>query len=1384
MTVRRSFRENSGRRVFEIALFLIFLFTILSASGCAGVVSGNGETSNQPTPQEAVKITSVQATAPTPSGFQVGWLTNVLADSQIDFGTSSAYGSSTPLNSTTVTVHRLTLSGLATGTLYHYRVRSTDAKNNQAMSSDFTFATAGDTTSPTVSITSPTAGASLSGTSNVVASAEDNVSVASVQFKVDGANSGPSLTSPPYAYSLNTNSLSNGNHTLVATATDQAGNTATSAGVPFVVSNSRTLPPAVSITAPTNGATVSGTVAVTANATSSLGVASVQFQLDGANVGSAVAAAPYTYSWDTTRSSNGIHTLKAVAKDTAGNSTTSAGDAVTVSNAVAPPAVSITAPGNGATVSGTVAVTANATSSLGVASVQFQLDGANVGSAVTAAPYTYSWDTTRSSNGIHTLKAVAKDTAGNSTTSAGDAVTVSNAVAPPAVSITAPGNGATVSGTVAVTANATSSLGVASVQFQLDGANVGSAVAAAPYTYSWDTTRSSNGIHTLKAVAKDTAGNSTTSAGDAVTVSNAVAPPAVSITAPANGATVSGTVAVTANATSSLGVASVQFQLDGANVGSAVAAAPYTYSWDTTRSSNGIHTLKAVAKDTAGNSTTSAGDAVTVSNAVAPPAVSITAPGNGATVSGTVAVTANATSSLGVASVQFQLDGANVGSAVAAAPYTYSWDTTRSSNGIHTLKAVAKDTAGNSTTSAGDTVTVSNAVAPPAVSITAPGNGATVSGTVAVTANATSSLGVASVQFQLDGANVGSAVTAAPYTYSWDTTRSSNGIHTLKAVAKDTAGNSTTSAGDAVTVSNAVAPPAVSITAPGNGATVSGTVAVTANATSSLGVASVQFQLDGANVGSAVAAAPYTYSWDTTRSSNGIHTLKAVAKDTAGNSTTSAGDTVTVSNAVAPPVVSIISPVSGATVSGIITVSGTASSSLAVSLVQVSVDGGSFSNASGTNSWSFSLDTDSLSNAAHTLTAKVTDSSGSAALSNSLSVTVNNIGGPTVTINWSDVHQEIDGFGASSAATGDGISNSQADLFWSTTNGVGLSLLRVQIESNGTYPDLATMQKAQDRGVRIWGTPWSPPASMKTNGSTTNGGSLLASDYQAYANYLSTYVLTLKNSYGFDLYAISLQNEPNYVASWDSCIWTGQQFHDFLANNLLPTFARNGVTTKIMMPEETGWFFDLATATLNDPNTATGISIIAAHNYDGAQASPYPLGQNQGKRLWETEVSSFEAFDPSITNGLIWAQKINDWMTIANANAWHYWDLLSGGASDNGALLGPSEQPTKRLYVMGNFSKFVRPGYYRIGTTASPVSGVSVSAYKDPNTGKFAIVAINHNASAVTLDFALNGFTANSVAPWVTSSSLDLAQQPSISVGGSAFGATLPAASVTTFVGP
>lgn len=192
----------------------------------------------------------------------------------------------------------------------------------------------GDTTPPQVAITSPGAGATLSGSVNVTANATDNVAVASVQFKIDGANTGPALAATPYAYSLSTNSLSNASHSITAVATDTSGNSATSAAITVSVNNatSDTTPPTVTMTAPANGATVSGTVSITANASDNVSVASVQFQLDGANVGNADTASPYAFSWNTATTSNGSHSLRAIAKDGAGNSTTSASVTVTVSN--------------------------------------------------------------------------------------------------------------------------------------------------------------------------------------------------------------------------------------------------------------------------------------------------------------------------------------------------------------------------------------------------------------------------------------------------------------------------------------------------------------------------------------------------------------------------------------------------------------------------------------------------------------------------------------------------------------------------------------------------------------------------------------------------------------------------------------------------------------------------------------------------------------------------------------------------------------------------------------------------------------------------------------------------------------------------------------------
>jgi hypothetical protein len=275
----------------------------------------------------------------------------------------------------------------------------------------------------------------------------------------------------------------------------------------------------------------------------------------------------------------------------------------------------------------------------------------------------------------------------------------------------------------------------------------------------------------------------------------------------------------------------------------------------------------------------------------------MTAPANGSSVSGIVLVTANASDNVGVVGVQFFVDGAPLLAEDTSAPYSVSWDTTIASNATHMLTAVARDAAGNRTTSAAIQVSVRNSVpdtTPPAVAITAPTNGASVSGTVQVTANATDNVAVAGVQFYLDGVALGPEATSAPYAVTWDTTKSANGSHTLTAIARDAAGNTATTPSAQVMVANGGTSLTVSITSPTNGATLSGAVQVAANA--SAGVVGVRFYVDGNPIGLEDNFAPFAVSWDTTTSADGSHTLTAVARDLAGNITTSAPVSVLISN--------------------------------------------------------------------------------------------------------------------------------------------------------------------------------------------------------------------------------------------------------------------------------------------------------------------------------------------------------------------------------------------------------------------------------------------------------------------------------------------------------
>jgi Bacterial Ig domain len=387
--------------------------------------------------------------------------------------------------------------------------------------------------------------------------------------------------------------------------------------------------------------------------------------------------------------------------------------------------------------------------------------------------------------------------------------------------------------------------------------------------------------------------------------------PTATITGIANGATVSGSVSVTANASDNVGVTKLELLLDGTVVATYTGASG-TYTWDTTKASNASHSWVARATDAAGNTGLSTTVTVTVSNSspppspggdTTPPTATLTGISNGATVSGTAWVTGNASDNVGVTKMDLLLDGAVVRS-YTGAPATYTWDTTTASNGPHSWVVRAADAAGNTSQSATVTVTVSNSISPPApapdttpptATITGIASGATVSGTVSVTANGSDNVGVSKLDLLFDG-NPLVSYSSPTGTYTWDTTTASNGSHTWAARATDAAGNTSVSATVAVTVSNQAgqspAPVSVSITQPTDSSTVRASTNVTIAATTTGSVTKVEFYVNGTRK-CTDSSTPYTCNWKVPSGKGRTYTLIAKVYDAAGNVVSSNATTVT-----------------------------------------------------------------------------------------------------------------------------------------------------------------------------------------------------------------------------------------------------------------------------------------------------------------------------------------------------------------------------------------------------------------------------------------------------------------------------------------------------------
>jgi glucuronoarabinoxylan endo-1,4-beta-xylanase len=172
------------------------------------------------------------------------------------------------------------------------------------------------------------------------------------------------------------------------------------------------------------------------------------------------------------------------------------------------------------------------------------------------------------------------------------------------------------------------------------------------------------------------------------------------------------------------------------------------------------------------------------------------------------------------------------------------------------------------------------------------------------------------------------------------------------------------------------------------------------------------------------------------------------------------------------------------------------------------------------------------------------------------------------------------------------------------------------------------------------------------------------------------------------------------------------------------------------------------------------------------------MTEMSGLKWWPEQGPSSD-----INNGVVVAGWIHDAIVNGQASAWLWWYYQVSLTDDNEGLLLKNGIDTKRHYTLGNFSKFVRPGYTRVDVTGNSSTDLLLSAYKGSGS-TVVVVAINKGTGTATVPITISGGTAPAtLTPWVTSATDNLVAQPVVTVSGGTFTATLASKTVTTFVG-
>jgi glucuronoarabinoxylan endo-1,4-beta-xylanase len=374
----------------------------------------------------------------------------------------------------------------------------------------------------------------------------------------------------------------------------------------------------------------------------------------------------------------------------------------------------------------------------------------------------------------------------------------------------------------------------------------------------------------------------------------------------------------------------------------------------------------------------------------------------------------------------------------------------------------------------------------------------------------------------------------------------------------------------------------------------------------------------------------------------------------------------------------------------------------------------------------------------------------------------------TDTVNLSKEYQKIRGFGGMNGWYSYLTTAQGALAFGNGTGQLGLSIMRMRISPTESQfsSELAMAQTAKSYGAILIASPWTPAASMKTNSSTV-GGYLSTSSYSAYAAHLKSFCDYMSNN-GAELYAVSIQNEPDITVSYESCYWTASQMVNFLKNN-----AADIGSTKIIVAESFQFKRPITDTILNDSAAASKVSIIGGHIYGGGLYE-YPLAEQKGKDVWMTEHIANDTTS-KWSGSYSLGKDLHDCM-VANFNAYVYWMIRRFYS-----LIDESSNITKRGYVFSQYSKFVRPGFVRIGVPANPSTNVYMTAYKSDTS--VVIVVINNGTSASSQSFLLTTDNIAQFTKYTTSPSKSVSNDGTISVSNRAFTVSFEDSSVTTLVG-